>query len=335
MEYYIADARRQLREIERKRLEKEQNRSENWQRSASVAYKLGDAYVKGQNVKASEMMQDDPSLKYSDKYMDDSWWNKIKRPFTKAENRFVNTETPTEVPEIDMTKVGKLSPTDAVTTVENTDVPSQYGDIYDNSQWEATQQGVNKISDINKTIYDKNTNLIADATEEKTYNLIKPMLENQKDQFLREGGDIYYKGMLDNPHLRDQSVIDDMWASGQGEIGVDGNMPSFTRNQINNFVTPPSSPSAGFELHSHSEMEAMDKMQGSGGALGKVAGGLGVAKSAYDLYKNRDGKFDTNDAIGLAQAGLGVAGLMGVGATGGASLALTGGKMLYDWWEDR
>ena len=114
--YYIGATRRELRNIYLDRIEKEQEFSENVQNVASIATTLGATYVLGENVKAKEMLQQNPDLKYTDKYMEDTAWNRLKRGFTKAENRFVNTETPTEVPEIDMTKVGKIPSTDAVTT---------------------------------------------------------------------------------------------------------------------------------------------------------------------------------------------------------------------------
>lgn len=122
--YYIGDTRRELRDIYLDRIEKEQEFSENVQNVASIANTIGTNYVLGENVKAKEMLQQNPDLKYTDKYMEDTAWNRLKRGFTKAENRFVNTETPTEVPEIDMTKVGKLPSADAVNPVVN-NVPTQ------------------------------------------------------------------------------------------------------------------------------------------------------------------------------------------------------------------
>jgi len=122
--YYLADTRRELRDIYLERQEKEQEFSENVQNVASIATRLGTNYVIGENVKAKEMLQQNPDLKYTDEYMGDTAWNRLKRGFTKAENRFVNTGTPAEVPEIDMTKVGKLPSTDAVNPVVS-NVPTQ------------------------------------------------------------------------------------------------------------------------------------------------------------------------------------------------------------------
>ena len=272
MEYYIADARRQLLQLEEERKERLQKRQENITNVANIGVRLGDAYVRNENMKASEMMQADPTLQYSDEYMSGDLWSSLKRPFTRAENRFKTDSLKLSLKDKPITgeslmndpqyQVSSSPYTNAMSNVQptvsaNSSVPTEYGNMYDNATWEATQKGVESVK----------------------------KLQANAD----------FKGF-----------------GGKGVREASDYATAIPSEEVVNEST----------------------MQGLGGTLGKVAGGIGTAASIYDLYKNADGEFDGEDALKLTGAGLGALGMLGM-VNPALGVGLAGGKMLYDWWENR